>query len=116
MAEIMPLLRRGDRAVSEFRTALRRVRVKDGATVEVLRPQGVPSDIASQLRRTADEIERGELDCDMMVAVLNTDEGIQIYGWGKHDGARAAALLTMGAHKFNGMVLDWAERDGGRAL
>lgn len=89
--------------------------MKDGAEVTVLRPMN-PANISQQLRRTADEIERGELTCETMVAVLNTDDGVSVYGWGNVDGARAVALLSLGTHELHRLILRDARGGYGRAI
>ena len=73
-------------------------------------PNGNASDIASQLRQAADniEIEGDEYDrTRAMIAVQITESGqVKVYGWGKTDTMHALASLVLATAKMSATALE----------
>lgn len=70
--------------------------------------------IPDMLRHSADSIEsegpEGYARTVAMIAVqLSEDGDIQVYGWGQTTTIHALGVLTAGAQKIGGMILDTGE-------
>lgn len=85
--------------MTEFRTALRKVRLKNGAEISVIRPNNAHN-IAQQMHSLALEIEQGIMPADTVVTVVSSGPTMRHWHWGAYDRARNAGLLLSAANQL----------------
>lgn len=85
--------------MTEFRTALRRVKLKGGADVTVMRPNDAAK-ITQQMRNLATAIDRGIIRADTVITLVSTHGETIQYHWGNFDRARAAGMMLSAANSM----------------
>lgn len=70
-----------------------------------------PADIALQLRNMADRIESGEQGAATALMIVDSGNGVELFGWGLIDGMRCLGLFNLGQAKLTRDTLDWIEAE-----
>lgn len=83
----------------EFRTALRRVRVKNGGDVTILRPVSA-NNVVQSLRMLAHSIEVGDVVAKSVIAIVDIGHDVDLYQWGEYDRVRSAGLVDLAKHRI----------------